>query len=285
MLNVVILPVDEGCDQDVKPLSKWHKYFYYPTFTIVVSIVNVALLIWTLTISGIAPMNVNPMVGPSAETLIYVGGKWTPYILDRAEWWRLISATYLHAGILHLISNLLTQFAFGWVLEQKYGTIRFSVIYILSGIGSIITSAIFLPQYVSVGASGAIFGIIAIWAVDIIQNVKTLRHPVATVLCVVLFIVISLVLGLLPFIDNFGHIGGLLFGLELCMIFILKFDWDQLWKRRLRWVIFYLFIVIFLVNFIGFIVLLYTVDVYTLCPGCKYINCIPVIVNGVDWCK
>jgi membrane associated rhomboid family serine protease len=257
------IPVQEGPgdtkgDFQTPTPSKWYKYLHYPTFTIIVSLIDLALLIWVLVIGGIVPLSENPMAGPSTETFIYAGGKWTPYILNRNEWWRLISPTFLHAGIFHFLSNIIVQLSFGWMMEQKYGTIRFAIIYILSGVGSIVMSAIFVPQYVTVGASGALFGILAMWCVDVFQNIKTLTHPFWSIVGVLVAMGGSIGLGFLPLVDNFAHIGGLIFGLELSMILIVKFEWDQLWKRRLRWILFYSFIIIFLGNFIGFIVMLYT---------------------------
>jgi membrane associated rhomboid family serine protease len=247
-----------GIASDFQTPSKWYNYTHYPTFTIIVSIVDIALLIWVLVIGGFVPLNVNPSAGPSAQTLLDAGGKWTPYILDRNEWWRLISPTFLHAGIFHLLSNLIVQVSFGWMLEQKYGTFRFATIYLLSGVGSIVMSAIFTAEYITVGASGAIFGIIMMWCVDVFQNIKILAHPFWSVVGVIAAIGLSIGMGFLPFVDNFAHIGGLIFGLELSMILIVKFEWDQPWKRRLRWILFYSFIVIFIGNFVGFFVMLYS---------------------------
>lgn len=90
------------------------------------------MFIWTLCISGFAPPSVNPMLGPPSSSLLQAGAKWTPYIKN-GEWWRLISASYLHAGFIHIGMNLVTQIILGALLEKKYGTIRFSIIYVLTG--------------------------------------------------------------------------------------------------------------------------------------------------------
>ena len=145
-------------------------------------------------------------------------------------------------------------------------------------------SAIFVTSLITVGASGAIFGIFSIWIVDVCQNVKKLRYPVFELSFAIGSVVISLALGLLPWIDNFAHIGGLIFGLELCMILVLKFDYEKQWQIRARWVVLCLFVALFLLNFIGFWVILYKADLQHFCPACKYFDCIPWVRDGVDWC-
>lgn len=268
---------------DGSPPNKYYKYFHFPTFTILVTIVDVAMFIWVMAIGGFAPPSINPMLGPPPQTLLDAGAKWTPYILE-GQWWRIIAPNFLHAGFIHIIMNTVTQVLFGWYLERKFGTIRFAIIYLLSGIGGMLTSAIFIPNLMSVGASGALYGIIAMWCIDLFQDIKILPHPCLTISSVVVLIFVSFAMGLLPYTDNFAHIGGFLFGLELSLILILKYKWDKLWKIRLRYVVAIVATILFLTQFIGFFYLLYNVDVTSLCPNCKYVSCLPVTVNGVDWC-
>lgn len=135
------------------------------------------------------------------------------------------------------------------------------------------------------GASGAIYGIIAMWCVDLFQNLKGMKKPCITATIVVFIVLASFALGLLPYIDNFAHIGGFIFGLELSIVLLPKFNWDRVWKRRLRYILMFFFSALFLVNFIGFFFILYTVDLATFCPNCRYISCIPWIRDGVDWCS
>lgn len=263
--------------------GKFYKYLHFPTFTILVSFVDIVLFTWIMIIGGFAPPSVNPMLGPPAQTLLDAGGKWTPYILQ-GQWWRLIAPTYLHAGFIHILLNIITQIVLGWYLETKYGTIRYAIIYLLSGICGMLTSAIFIPQLLSVGSSAALYGIIAVWCIDVFQNIKYMRHPVLSIISVISLVIISLAFGLFPYTDNFAHVGGFIFGLELSLILILTYEWDKRWKIRLRYIVAALSTVFFLCQFIGFFYLLYNVDVVKLCPNCQYVSCIPVVVNGVNWC-
>ncbi len=276
-----------GDPSEPKPPHKCYKYLHFPSFTIFVSVVDLAMLIACLASGGFVSPSMNPMLGPSVETLLRFGAKYTPLITQKGQWWRLIAPTYLHAGVIHLISNLLTQLFFGWFLETKYGTIRFAIIYIGSGVGGILTSAIFIPTLVSVGASGAIFGILALWTVDVLQNLKKTKTKCKRTINLIgltLTIVISFGLGLLPLVDNFAHIGGYLFGLELSLVLILNRKYDTVWKRNLAIVITILCVLLLIGNFVGFFMMLYFGDIEKYCSWCHYLNCIPRIVDGVDWC-
>jgi membrane associated rhomboid family serine protease len=271
-------------NSNVQLPSKFYKFLHFPTFTILVSIVDIVLFIWIMIMGGFAPPSDNPMLGPPAQTLLDAGGKWTPFILQ-GEWWRLIAPTFLHAGFVHIAMNLLAQIVLGWYLETKYGTIRYCIIYLFSGIGGILTSAIFIPKLLSVGASGALYGIIAMWCIDVFQDISKMKYPICSIITVVSLIIVSFAFGLLPYTDNFAHIGGFIFGLELSLILILRYEWDRIWKIRLRYIITIIAIAIFLLQFIGFFYILYHVDVVKLCPNCQYVSCIPVVVNGVNWCN
>jgi len=86
------------------------------------------------------------------------------------------------------------------------------IIYMLSGIGGSIISAIFLPSFATVGASGALFGILGSLLAQSIKNWKSIEKPCCTTLSLVISILINLAIGLLPMIDNFDHLGGFFTG-------------------------------------------------------------------------
>ena len=228
------------------------RWCYYPIFTVLVTLVDIALMIWPLVIGGFTSPTSNAMLGPPAQTLLDVGAKWTPYIVNNGQWWRLVSASYLHAGLVHLLTNMIMQVSLGWILERKYGTVKLAVIYVFSGIGGILTSAIFIPEMLTVGASGALMGVIGMWVVDVCTNLKMIYRPWLSLLFIVVSLLITFGLGLLPFVDNFAHLGGFIFGLELSIVLLPPFKSQVVWKKRLRWVLFFVFLSIFLLNAIGF---------------------------------
>lgn len=143
-----------------------------PWFTYGVILVCSIMLLVEFAVNDwkIEPMNVNPMVGPSKDTLITVGARDTNLIVAEGEWYRLISPLILHAGIIHYVINMLALWFIGGAIEQSHGVVNTVVLFLVPGIGGNILSAIFLPQYISVGASGGIFGLMGGCIADIGLN-------------------------------------------------------------------------------------------------------------------
>lgn len=103
---------------------------------------------------------VNPMIGPSAETLLRLGAKESYRIVQEEEIWRLVSPMVLHAGLIHYVLNMFALWYVGTAIESIHGHFQAATAFVVPAIGGIILSAIFLPQYITVGASGGIFGLI-----------------------------------------------------------------------------------------------------------------------------
>ena len=129
------------------------------------------------------------------------------------QYWRLITPIFLHASILHIGFNMYFLFVIGPALERFYGRIRFLLLYFVSGIAGNVVS-FYLSPYPSVGASTALFGIVAAQAVFIFRNREFFGKQARGILINTLMIVgVNLILGLSPGIDNWGHMGGLAGGL------------------------------------------------------------------------
>lgn len=172
-------------------------------------VVSIALNGWS-----VEPLDVNPMIGPSAETLIQVGAKKTYLIVHENQIWRLLSSTILHAGLVHYFVNSLAIWCVGTAIETTHGIVAAAILFIVPAVGGTILSAIFLPEYITVGASGGIFGLIGACLSDIIMNWKHLfsdfvtedgkrgRH-VLVVVCLFFDIALNCLIGLTPFVDNF----------------------------------------------------------------------------------
>ncbi|KAK6707640.1 hypothetical protein SNK03_008526 [Fusarium graminearum] len=132
------------------------------------------------------------------------------------QWYRFITSIFMHAGIIHIVFNLLLQLTIAKEMEMAIGPVRFLLVYMSAGIfGNIMGGNYAPPGQPSVGASGALFGIIALVLLDLLYSWKDRRSPVKDLLFIVLDMVIAFVLGLLPGLDNFVHIGGFLMGLSL----------------------------------------------------------------------
>ena len=132
------------------------------------------------------------------------------------QWWRFIVPMFLHAGFIHIAFNLLLQLTLGRDIEKQIGSLRFAIVYFSSGIfGFVLGGNFAAPGIASTGASGSLFGIIAIDLLDLLYTWGERKKPWVDFAWVVLDIAISFVLGLLPGLDNFSHIGGFLMGLIL----------------------------------------------------------------------
>lgn len=132
------------------------------------------------------------------------------------QWFRFIIPMFLHAGLIHIGFNLLLQLTLGRDMEKSIGSIRFFLVYISAGIFGFVMGGNFAATGIaSTGASGSLFGVIALTLLDLLYSWKDRVSPVKDLLLIFLDIAISFVLGLLPGLDNFSHIGGFLMGLAL----------------------------------------------------------------------
>ena len=175
----------------------------------------------------------NQMGGPSTAALYCMGGKWTAAIHSGAVW-RLLTPIFLHAGILHLAGNAWMLLRFGYVLETRWGWWRFGLVYLLSGLGASLWSAVLGYETVSVGASGAIMGLMGADIAYVLYN----YHEVPDVKMECVFIAITIVLNFLfgltqVGIDNYAHLGGLVMGFPLGVCFVPlveKRDKERMWR-------------------------------------------------------
>ncbi|NLM36191.1 MAG: rhomboid family intramembrane serine protease [Clostridiales bacterium] len=134
-------------------------------------------------------------------------------LIDLGEYYRLVTAMFLHGGLLHIVMNMYNLWLLGNILEKVYGKYKLAVIYFFSGIVGSFFSYLFLkPSILSVGASGAIFGLLGSCIVFALKRKNTIRRTFLQSIFQVL--AINLIIGFsISNIDNAGHIGGLIGGL------------------------------------------------------------------------
>jgi rhomboid protease GluP len=137
--------------------------------------------------------------------------------IQSGEFWRLITPLFLHDDntILHIGFNMYALFILGPGLERYYGHTRILILYFLAGLAGNVSSMIFLPEP-SIGASTAIFGLIAAQGIFILKNRFLYGRRAGSLLINILVIIlINLGIGLQlsSQIDNWGHLGGLMGGL------------------------------------------------------------------------
>lgn len=134
-------------------------------------------------------------------------------ILYEYEYWRLITSVFLHADVLHLFSNMLALLLFGATIEnnQYVSKLEFVLIYFISGIIGNLFTLLLLPTYaVSLGASGAIFGLIGV-AFIIVATENRALLPIA-LLYIAYYIFASFAPGINIWAHIFGLLGGMLIG-------------------------------------------------------------------------
>ena len=148
---------------------------------------------------------------PSNESLLLWGANYRPST-SGGEWWRLLSSTFVHIGVFHLLMNMYALLYIGILLEPYIGKVRFLSAYILSGIIGSVASIYWNEITIGAGASGAIFGMYGVFLAMLSTNIidKSARKPL--LISIGVFVVYNLVNGMQQGIDNAAHIGGLISG-------------------------------------------------------------------------
>lgn len=153
-------------------------------------------------------------------TLLLFGANY-PVLVRAGDYYRLITSAFLHTGLLHLIFNNYALYVIGSQLESFLGKAKFLIIYLVSAICGSLMSMLF-SDGISVGASGAIFGLLG----SLLYFGYNYRVYLGTVLKsqIIPLIILNLVIGFItPGIDNAAHIGGLLGGLGMTMALGIKY--------------------------------------------------------------
>jgi rhomboid protease GluP len=173
--------------------------------------INVAVFV-AMTLAGVAMLD-----NPSGQDLVRWGANFGPLTVS-GQWWRLLTCVFIHGGLLHIGFNMWCLWSLGRLAESVYGHWTFASVYLISGLAASLASVIWNPVVLSVGASGAIFGIAgALIASFYLGEFSMPRSAVSGVLrSVLIFSGYSLIFGAMSYgTDNAAHIGGLLMGLLL----------------------------------------------------------------------
>lgn len=202
------------------PLSK-------PRAVYVLLAINIIIYALTTLLSLLLSGNLQFLFQP-ASAILQLGWKQNDLILS-GQYWRFLTAMFLHGNLMHIFFNGFALFALGPETERIFGTPRFLVMYFLSGFAGGVASYAMSPSP-SVGASGAIFGLIGALAVffylarDILGDMG--RQQLQSMIFI---IVINLFIGFSfgGVIDNWAHIGGLIGGALASLVLAPRFAIDQ----------------------------------------------------------
>jgi rhomboid protease GluP len=152
------------------------------------------------------------------------GGYYHPAVAE-GQWWRILSATFLHFGLLHIAMNMFALRDLGRVAEQLFGTAKFLTVYLLAGVGSTMAITVWYAYVLHkpggalmAGASGSIFGVMGLLAVVLLRGGTHAAQQIGRSL--VKDVIVMLAIGfVVPMISNTGHVGGLLVG-AACGLFV-----------------------------------------------------------------
>lgn len=148
------------------------------------------------------------------DLLLEWGAKSRPE-MAAGQVWRFVTPLFLHVSLPHLLVNMYSLYAIGPAVERFFGTPRFIALYLLSGISGVLFSLAFSP-FPSAGASGSIFGLLgALAAFLYLHRALFGRFGRLQLRQLVVVALLNLALGLMPRIDNWGHVGGLVAGVLL----------------------------------------------------------------------
>ena len=148
------------------------------------------------------------------STIYEKGVLWAPFVAN-GDYWRLVTAAFLHYGPFHLAINMYSLYFAGSILEQVIGRWRFALLYLASGLAGAAGALVWSPNVPTVGASGAIFGILgALFVLERRGNIATGGQVGGLI---VLNLIFTFVLS--SFISVGGHVGGLIGGLLLMLAF------------------------------------------------------------------
>jgi rhomboid protease GluP len=171
-----------------------------------------------MVLSGVSPSN------PTVAQLVHWGANYGVYVLEGGQWWRLLSAAFVHIGLIHLATNMWCLWNLGLLGEPLLGPAGVVAVYVLTGVAGNLLSTAVHPQIVGAGASGAVFGLAGV--LILLLKAKLLPVPPEEIRrlrrSVIYFALLNFLIGGTTFflrtsiqIDNMAHLGGFLCGLAL----------------------------------------------------------------------
>jgi len=178
---------------------------------------------------------------------------------------------------------MLAQLTAGAEIEREMGSGGFFILYFAAGIfGNVLGGNFSLVGVPSVGASGAIFGTLAVTWVDLFAHWKIIDRPVRRFFLMLVELIVGIAIGYIPYVDNFAHIGGFLMGL---FVGTMLYPVISTTKRHklITWGFRLAAIPVAIILYVLLTRNFYTSDPYAACSGCRYLSCFPRAAN--NYCK
>jgi membrane associated rhomboid family serine protease len=244
---------------------------------VMISIMFVCELLQT---GGIAAVSSNPMIGPDESTLLQMGAKYGPAIVD-GEYYRFATGILLQNGaVTYVLSLLFLRVCCS--VEQRSGYWLACMLFFLTGVYGFVLSCIFVPELVSCGTTGPLAGYFAVDIVHVLAAWRDETKPCRSLVVRIALIVLMVLVGLTPFIDNFMHLGAIIMGVLSAVMLLPNIAYSPaqgIIRSIVALVAFPLTAIVFMLSLVVFFRT--TNAGQTWCTSCMKATCVRLF----DWCK
>jgi membrane associated rhomboid family serine protease len=172
--------------------------------------VNVAMFV--VTAVSAAATGASPL--DDQDSPVFAALAQSPPLVADGQWWRLVTAGFLHFGVLHLMVNMYSLAVLGPALESRLGGVRFGVLYGVSLVGGTAAIQLFAPYSFAAGASTALYGLFGALGVLMVAARQDVRG-------LLVLLAVNIAISLLPGISLVGHLGGLVTGALTAGLYLL----------------------------------------------------------------
>ena len=213
-------------EEEKKRNSFWSFFIPRKGFMATPILIDLNILVFIVMIaSGVGIMS------PSTLSLLKWGADFGPLTLT-GDWWRAVTCNFIHIGAFHLLMNMYAFMYIGLLLEDLIGSRRMFMSYLLTGLCSAVFSLYMHGETISAGASGAIFGLYGIFLAFLFFHRIAKEQRKALLTSILIFVGYNLVYGMKAGIDNAAHIGGLLSGFLLGIIYVCSYKFEKADAQR-----------------------------------------------------
>ena len=213
-------------EEEKKRNSFWSFFIPRKGFMATPILIDLNILVFIVMIaSGVGIMS------PSTLSLLKWGADFGPLTLT-GDWWRAVTCNFIHIGSFHLLMNMYAFMYVGLLLEDLIGSRRIFMSYLLTGLCSAVFSLYMHGETISAGASGAIFGLYGIFLAFLFFHRIAKEQRKALLTSILIFVGYNLVYGMKAGIDNAAHIGGLLSGFLLGIIYVCSYKFEKADAKR-----------------------------------------------------
>ena len=213
-------------EEEKKRNSFWSFFIPRKGFMATPILIDLNILVFIVMIaSGVGIMS------PSTLSLLKWGADFGPLTLT-GDWCRAVSCNFIHSGAFHLLMNMYAFMYVGLLLEGLIGSRRMFMSYLLTGLCSAVFSLYMHGETISAGASGAIFGLYGIFLAFLFFHRIAKEQRKALLTSILIFVGYNLVYGMKAGIDNAAHIGGLLSGFLLGIIYVCSYKFEKADAQR-----------------------------------------------------